>query len=115
MTRAEIVPGAMGEPIVRLALVLDDPPPDLRTWPLNALRAMETLAWDEAAPPGISEWVYVKHRLSTATRDGLWTRPSGRSSSPSTYRTSAPALSRSSSNPSASGSTAGAAGSSSAG
>lgn len=59
--RAELVPGATGETIVRLTLVLDDPGPDRRTWDLGALRDMETLAWDEAAALSIPEWVYVKH------------------------------------------------------
>jgi len=67
--RAEIVPGATGEPIVRLTLVIDDPAPRLRTWPLDALRSMETLAWDEAARLGIAEWVYVKHRPLSAVRN----------------------------------------------
>ena len=64
--RAEIVPGATGDPIVRLTLLLDDPTPE--TWPLDAIEAMETRASDEAARLGITEWVYVKHApLSDAT------------------------------------------------
>lgn len=59
--RAELVPGATGETIVRLTLLLDDPAPDNDTWPLDALRKMETRAWDEAARLDIPEWVYVKH------------------------------------------------------
>jgi hypothetical protein len=59
--RAELVPGATGETIVRLTLVLDDPAPGRRTWSLGALRDMETRAWDEAAALAITEWVYVKH------------------------------------------------------
>jgi hypothetical protein len=59
--RAELVPGATGETIVRLTLLLDDPPAAAETWPLDALRNMETHAWDEAAQLGIPEWVYVKH------------------------------------------------------
>lgn len=57
--RAELVPGATGETIVRLTLLLDDPAAD--TWPLDALRDMETRAWDEAVKLAIPEWVYVKH------------------------------------------------------
>lgn len=60
-TRAELVPGATGETIVRFTLLLDDPAAGEDTWPLDALREMETRAWDEAADLGISEWVYVKH------------------------------------------------------
>ena len=59
--RAELVPGATGETIVRLTLLLDDPAAGENTWPLDALRAMETRAWDEAASLAIPEWVYVKH------------------------------------------------------
>jgi len=59
--RAELVPGATGETIVRLTLLLDDPAVDADTWPLDTLREMETRAWDEAARLGIPEWVYVKH------------------------------------------------------
>ena len=59
--RAELVPGATGETIVRLTLLLDDPAAGEDTWPLDALREMETRAWDEAARLGIPEWVYVKH------------------------------------------------------
>jgi hypothetical protein len=59
--RAEIVPGATGEAIVRFTLVLDDPASRRHTWPLDALRSMETQAWDEAARLEIIEWVYVKH------------------------------------------------------
>lgn len=59
--RAELVPGATGETIVRLTLLLDDPTTGEDTWPLDALRAMETRAWDEAAALAIPEWVYVKH------------------------------------------------------
>lgn len=59
--RAELVPGATGETIVRLTLLLDDPAPGTDTWPLDTLRAMESRAWDEAAALAIPEWVYVKH------------------------------------------------------
>jgi hypothetical protein len=59
--RAELVPGATGETIVRLTLLLDDPAAGEDTWPLDALRDMETLAWDEAGRLDIPEWVYVKH------------------------------------------------------
>lgn len=59
-TRAEIVTGATGEPIVRLTLLLDDPAAG-ETWPLDAIEDMETRAWDEANQLGIPEWVYVKH------------------------------------------------------
>lgn len=59
--RAELVPGATGETIVRLTLLLDDPAAGEDTWSLEALREMETRAWDEAARLGIPEWVYVKH------------------------------------------------------
>jgi hypothetical protein len=59
--RAELVPGATGETIVRLTLLLDDPAAGEDTWPLDALRKMETRAWDEAARLDIPEWVYVKH------------------------------------------------------
>lgn len=59
--RAELVPGATGETIVRLTLLLDDPMAGEDTWPLDALRDMETRAWDEAAGLAIPEWVYVKH------------------------------------------------------
>lgn len=59
--RAELVPGATGETIVRLTLLLDDPVPGHDTWPLDALRDMETRAWDKAAALAIPEWVYVKH------------------------------------------------------
>jgi hypothetical protein len=60
-TRTEIVPGATGEPIVRVTLILDDPESRRHTWSLDALRSMETQAWDEAARLEITEWVYVKH------------------------------------------------------
>ena len=59
--RAELVPGATGETIVRLTLLLDDPAAGEDTWPLDVLRAMESRAWDEAAALAIPEWVYVKH------------------------------------------------------
>lgn len=59
--RAELVPGATGETIVRLTLLLDDPAPGNDTWPLDALREMESRAWDEATGLGIPEWIYVKH------------------------------------------------------
>lgn len=59
--RAELVPGATGETIVRLTLLIDDPAAGADTWPLDALRDMETRAWDEAAKLAIPEWVYVKH------------------------------------------------------
>lgn len=59
--RAELVPGATGETIVRLTLLLDDPAPGNDTWPLDALRDMETRAWDGAAALAIPEWIYVKH------------------------------------------------------
>jgi hypothetical protein len=59
--RAELVPGATGETIVRLTLLLDDPPAGAETWPLDALRDTGTRAWDEAARLAIPEWVYVKH------------------------------------------------------
>jgi hypothetical protein len=58
---AELVPGATGETIIRLTLLLDDPAAGRDTWPLEALRRMETRAWDEAAALDIPEWVYVKH------------------------------------------------------
>ncbi len=59
--RAELVPGATGETIVRLSLLLDDPALGNDTWPLEALRDIETRAWDEAVILGIPEWIYVKH------------------------------------------------------
>lgn len=59
--RAELVPGATGETIVRLTLLLDNPAPGHDTWPLDALRDIETRAWDDAATLAIPEWVYVKH------------------------------------------------------
>jgi hypothetical protein len=59
--RAEMVPGATGETIVRLTLLLDDPAAGQDTWPHGALRELETRAWDEAATLRIPEWVFVMH------------------------------------------------------
>jgi hypothetical protein len=59
--RAELIPGATGETIVRLTLLLDDPAAGEDTWPHGALRDLETRAWDEAVTLGIPEWVYVKY------------------------------------------------------
>jgi len=59
--RAEVTPGATDELVVRLTLLLDDPENGHDTWPLDAMRAMESSAWDEASRLGIPEWVYVKH------------------------------------------------------
>jgi hypothetical protein len=58
--RAEVTPGAV-EPIIRLTLLLDDPEDGRDTWPMDAMREMESRAWDEAARLGLPEWVYVKH------------------------------------------------------
>ena len=52
---ADLTTGAVDDVIVRLTLLLDDPEQGRRTWPLDAIRAMESRAWDEAAALGIPE------------------------------------------------------------
>jgi hypothetical protein len=70
---AEIVPGATGESIVRLTLVLDDPTAGLDTWPHKAIHAIDKFAWDEAGRLGIAE-VYMKHRPLSAVESSRRSR-----------------------------------------
>lgn len=56
---AELKPGAEGDTVVRLTVLVDDPPAGAPTWPLDAADAIEheaqRIAWDL----GIVEWVYL--------------------------------------------------------
>lgn len=56
---AEIKPGAEGDTVVRLTLLVDDPRPGTRTWPVETRREIERRAQDEAWRLGVPEWTYV--------------------------------------------------------
>lgn len=54
--KAEMTQGPDYESVIRVRLLLDDPPPNARVWPNASIRKMQDLAWKIAADLGITEW-----------------------------------------------------------
>jgi hypothetical protein len=53
--------GTDNEPIVRVTLLLDNPRPDLPTWPVRTVSALDDLARRVAWDLGIPDWLRIVH------------------------------------------------------
>jgi hypothetical protein len=68
--RAVLDWGAGDDLIVRLTVIIDDAPPELDSWPLDALASIERVARHEGYRIGIEEWVYVRRRRLSTVEGG---------------------------------------------
>lgn len=75
--KAEITSGSDFEPVVRVSVLLDNPPLSAGTWSTSTLMAIQDKAWEISKQLGISDWSYVTH-IALNEAEGIgWSLSSG--------------------------------------
>lgn len=69
----ELTDGVEGETVARVSLLVDDPQPGARTWPVETVQNIEWLARRQAWALGIGEWVFLKLIAVSEATEGTFT------------------------------------------